>query len=242
MKEHALLDWDSEFFGFGVAKIIPSTLDADRLSEILEDLRRQNVSLVYWASDSDSRESQIAGNSAGGLLVDRKITYVLDLETLDKHSFGQAGIVEAYAAPTASEKLEDLAIQSGAYSRFRADPRIPSEQFEELYRIWIRRSVTGEIANAVLVINGESDTVCGMITLGERRGRGDIGLVAVETSSRGRGYGRLLVEAALHFFSSQGYRHSQVVTQADNEPACRLYEAVGYRVETRENLFHFWLT
>ena len=39
-----------------------------------------------------------------------------------------------------------LAIAAGEYSRFAVDRRFPREKSESLYRIWIQRSVSGEIA------------------------------------------------------------------------------------------------
>ena len=241
MDDFTILDWDSNFFGFRVGRILPTCLDASHLKLILDELRREKVTLAYWASDSESPESEAAGNSLGGFLADRKTTYLLDHGKLDKDSIGNLQPVVEYGVATASEDLEQLAIQSGAYSRFKVDPRIPTERFEELYRLWIRGSVSKRLADAVMVVQGSNDKVVGMVTLGQKNGRGDIGLIAVDSDSRGIGYGRVLVNSSLMFFLSEGYKYSQVVTQGDNVPVCSLYESVGYTLEKCENLFHFWL-
>lgn len=241
MNEFTILDWDSNFFGFRVARILPTRLDASHLESILNELRREKVMLAYWASDRDSPESEVAGNSLGGFLADRKTTYLFDLGTLNEDPKGGMQSVVEYGEATATEELEQLAIQSGEYSRFKVDPKIPTERFEEMYRLWIRQSVSERLADAVMVIQGSGDKVIGLVTLGQISGRGDIGLIAVDLDSRGHGYGRVLVNSSLRFFLAEGYKYSQVVTQRDNVPACSLYESIGYTVEKCENLFHFWL-
>lgn len=185
--------------------------------------------------------SEMAARSLGGFLADRKTTYFQRLGGIDHQQPLSTAPIVHYAEPVPTKKLEDLAIQSGEYSRFNVDPRIPTERFEELYRTWIRKSVDRSFADAVMVVQGDDGEIAGMVTLGEKNGRGDIGLIAVNVECRGKGYGRALVYTALEFFRSKGTLDAQVVTQGGNGPACKLYEATGYSVEKQENYFHFWL-
>ena len=80
-----------------------------------------------------------------------------------------------------------------------------------------------------------------MVTLGNKNGKGDIGLLAVGADYRGRNYGRILVQAAQKWFLTNGYQEGQVITQGDNYPAYHLYEKCGYSVEKVEYFYHFWL-
>ena len=79
---YKILSWDSDFFGFLVVKIIPNKLNLKELEKILTDLKERNVSLVYFASDSEHEDSLIAAKSLGGFLTGQKITYILNLETI----------------------------------------------------------------------------------------------------------------------------------------------------------------
>ncbi|MBI5576917.1 MAG: GNAT family N-acetyltransferase, partial [Deltaproteobacteria bacterium] len=153
---------------------------------------------------------------------------------------GKDWIAEEYGAPVPCGELEALAIRAGTYSRFKADPRMPEGKCAELYKMWIRNSVNRNIADSVLVIRG-SGIIAGMVTLGEKQGRGDIGLLAVATGMQGRNVGVSLVRAAQVWARGKGYRLAQVVTQGENVPACRLYEKCGYRIDRIENFFHFWI-
>lgn len=241
MEDYRILDWDSDFFGFKVVRINPSRLDGEQLSEIISHLRSHNVTLVYWPSRKDGgRVGDGAIGRLGGYLVDEKITFVLELDDFDAVQSGAAAVVERYDSTMAVSDLESLAIQSGEHSRFAVDPNIPREKFRELYRSWIRKCLTRELADQVLVIRA-GGSVVGMVTLGGRNDRGNIGLIAVDQSSRGRGYGLALVRAAQVWFIGKDYASAQVVTQGRNVSACNLYRKCGYCVEKVEHYYHFWL-
>ena len=86
-----------------------------------------------------------------------------------------------------------------------------------------------------------ANELLGLISLGTKEKRGDIGLMAVASNVRGRGIGQLLMQDAERCFVERGYAIAQVVTQRANNEGCRLYESCGYRVERIDNVFHFWL-
>ncbi|MGO9605599.1 MAG: GNAT family N-acetyltransferase [Candidatus Binataceae bacterium] len=240
MEDFVSLEWDSSFFGFPVAKILATSSNSLQLGRILSRLR-QNTVLAYWMIDSSDLGSAAAAKYHGGVLVDRKLTYVMNLQRTSSAVTSEPSIVAEYGDKTASSYLEDLAVQSGRYSRFNIDPRISRKRFEEMYKIWIRRSVSGELAAKVLVVHGEGDSISAMITLGCKNGRGDIGLVAVHSRLQGRGYGTALMREGRRYFASKGYKHSQVVTQGNNVAACALYQKSGFVLENSQNVFHFWL-
>jgi ribosomal protein S18 acetylase RimI-like enzyme len=236
--QYQVLEWDSRFFGVKVARITPSQLNTRQLSDILSELRGQQVKLAYWSSKSEFDDSVVTGLS--GKLVDKKTTLAIDFDSLIDGEFGSTPIVEPFADSMSVADLEGLAIQAGAYSRFAVDPRMENGKFVALYTTWIAKSLQKELASDVLVIR-EDGQVVGMVTVGEKNGRGDIGLLAVDSRCRGRGYGEKLVRAAQKWFVADGYRYGQVVTQGQNVPAVNLYMKCGYSVERIEYFYHFWL-
>jgi len=234
--DYQLLDWDSGFFGMGVARITEPTLAKRNLADILLALKREGVKLAYWPS---SRECEDEARGLGGYLVDAKTTFAIDLLGLSDDLLS-IDLVEPYSPSMPVAELEELAVLSGACSRFALDPRIPRDKVAALYRTWMNRSLAKEMASEVLVIR-EGSSVVGVVTLGEKNGRGDIGLIAVDAGHRGRRYGEKLVRAAQKWFIENGYARGQVVTQGKNLPACRLYAGCGYSVEKVEYFYHFWL-
>lgn len=240
MTNHEPLPWDSEFFGFGVASLGEQPLGRAELRSALDDLRTRGVRLVYWAPPAADLDSDRAGRAESGRLVDRKTTFAVDdLAGLDPAPAASRR-VRRYEHKTCTPELERLAIQSGGQSRFAVDPKIPRERFESLYRLWMRKSIGGDLAQGVLVA-GEAGRIEGVITLADKDGAGSIGLIAVDESARGRGLGSALIRSALHWARARSLERMRVVTQGDNLPACRLYEKHGFERVGVQSFFHFWL-
>lgn len=226
------LGWDTEFFGFGVARLDPAHLDAATLAEA----RRAGIALAYLAvPDVPASLPDAAIRALGGALVDHKTTFLKP--STDRPA---ALPVRPVQAADSRDALRALAVQSAGHSRYAVDARIPPGKLEQLYHIWIDRSVAREIADEVLVVEVDR-AIAGMVTLGRKQGRGDIGLVAVDARHRGQGLGAVLVDAASAWFHARGEPAVQVVTQGANEAACRLYRRCGFVVERVERFYHFWL-
>lgn len=146
----------------------------------------------------------------------------------------------SYTQKNVTPALLELAWESGIYSRFNVDPNFKSNEYKHLYKTWIEKSVNKEIAKDVLVYMDE-DIISGMITLGEKNKRGDIGLLAVSNVARGKGIGKKLMIAAENYFKEKGYDQLQVVTQGANKAALNLYQSCGYHIDDRTYFYHFWL-
>jgi len=239
MSSYRLLEWDTDFFGFPVATILPPSLSTKGLTSILTELKEKNVSLAYWPSDSNDEGSQEAALSAGGFLADRKATYVTELEEGGKN-YELELMVEEYKETTLAEELKHLTLMSGIYSRYNMDPKVSQKQFEELYTLRIENSIRKTVADAIFVVRLYGK-ILGMVVVGEKNGRGDVSLLAVDVPVRRRGFGKMLVKAAQSWHLLHGHAACQVVTQERNVPARRLYETCGYEIENVENFYHFWL-
>jgi ribosomal protein S18 acetylase RimI-like enzyme len=226
------LSWDTDFFGFPVGRLTASAalVSASDLVERMEE----DMHLAYFSSPNELHDLVAAGFDIR--LVDKKVTFIKKTEP----SLILADFVQPYDASLWPEqKLIALSIQSGIYSRFNVDPAIATTDFERLYTLWMQNSIRKIIAREVLVAAMDG-TIAGCVTLGEKNGCGDIGIIAVNEDYRGRGIGKALMVAAEDWFSQQHYTCARVVTQASNEPAMGLYHACGYQVETMEYFYHIW--
>ena len=224
-----------------MAKILPASLNAKELAECLNALKKQQVKLVYWVVDQHEAIANLAAKDCQGLLVDYKVTFATKL--LDSRFRGNdkyASNIQSYPKQLPNHDLLQLTYLSGKYSRFRADTHITEAQFQQVYGAWITNSSLRHNAQEVLVVK-EHEKIVGMITLGEKNSRGDIGLLAVAEKAQGKGYGTLLVNAGLDYFQQKNYAQAQVVTQQNNLSACKLYEKCGFQVEKIEHFYHFWL-
>lgn len=232
------LPWDSSLFGFSVAYVSADVIHAGRLPRVVEALRSEEVRLAYVCVPWSDAGAAAALALVGGECVDRKVRYrkavVAGLPT-------PPGVESVLGKPCTAD-LEELALVSGTLSRFRVDPRISPDVFERLYVAWIRRSMSGAIAEDVLVVR-TGKAVAGMVTVAGADGgaTGVIGLIAVRDGYRGKGYGTRLMLAAESWCAAHGMPAIEVATQQRNVAACGLYTACGYEVVRDEAVFHIWL-
>ena len=201
------LSWDSAHFGVEVAKIEAADIDDRTLQDLLVLAEQKGFSLVYWAAGVARVPDDILQRFSG-LRVDRKATYVVDLDSWSsqdavdcRESFVR--IIEYPRGPAAGPLLE-LGRAANVFSRFVNDPRIPAGKANELFEIWINKSTLGEMAEVVLVaqraetpagvppLGGISARIppkggtptdmvpVGMVTVSRRQDGGQIGLIAVD--------------------------------------------------------------
>jgi dTDP-4-amino-4,6-dideoxy-D-galactose acyltransferase len=236
-RDFSLLPWDSELFGFQVARLHPECIIGERLGRAIANLQAEGVRLAYatlqWSDDT----ARALLDRAGASMVDRKIVFKKPLSTITGMSEG----IEIWSAPECSPGLEALALASGHLSRFRLDPEVPDHVFANLYLQWIRRSVRKEIADVVLVAN-EGESLAGMVTSAIDGNIGNIGLIAVAERYQGRGIGRRLLVAAEAFCTVRKCKWLHVVTQGANESACALYTSQGFALAEEYAVYHIWLS
>lgn len=231
-----LLDWDTEFFGFKVAELIGDALNINELNESLALLSKEEVKLVYGSFINEVSSELFYFPGYEAKLVDKKVTYLKDV---NKDAVYDPGIFK-FNFKKPSDELLNLAVDSGVYSRFNFDKRIPKIKFQDLYKLWMINSVNGSLAKSVLVYK-EKNKILGMITLTEKGNRADIGLIAVNNKFRGMGIGKKLIDAGERWAQDNAYKKIQVVTQGFNLPACILYDKMNFKVESIEYFYHFWL-
>jgi len=230
-----ILDWDSNFFGIKVCRVNGIISDRNELSDVLKELDKLDIDLGYYSSPLPLKGLQNISLLYNCNLVDKKITYLKRI--IRDVTFNDS--VTEFRGEYPDDKLFELAVESGIYSRFNVDRKIGRNKYEELYKQWIINSVSKKLAMKVFVYV-ENKTIIGLVTLGEKNARADIGIIAVDSHHRGRGIGKALMLSAENWFANQDYNYIQVVTQGENLPACRLYEICGYRIDKIEYFYHFW--
>lgn len=235
--EYKILNWDSEVFGFGVARILTDKLDPVDLEKILKGLKKKTISLVYWASDAKNMCSKKVVECMGGFLTGQKITYVAELKTISTKFLSRSVKLKEYNKDESANDLINLILKRSIYSRFYIDPKITKKQYEAIHRLWIINSIKN---NAIFVIK-ENDKIIGFVSLNEMDNRGNIDFIVVDQSFSRKGLGSTLMCAAHNWFISNGYKVVQAITQKENIIASNMYEKFGYHIEKTENFYHFWL-
>lgn len=224
------LTWDSEFFGFPVGKLLLQANDDWNEARTL--LEHSDRILVYIQTDNRNT-SLIAQISTHAPLYDRKTCFRKQLQGTPRWP----DTITEYQGPLLPELLQ-LALTSGEFSRFRQDPRLQT-RFEQLYTIWIEKSLAKQMADAVLV-SKDNAQITGFATVSAKDSTGQIGLIAVSPDCRGKGIASQLLQAADAWYTLHHCQDAAVITQRDNSPACNLYHKNGYAISECTAICHWW--
>lgn len=219
------LDWDSSFFDLKVGK-----LDLKN-NNLTEDLLDSEFDLIYVQS---YKEQEIL-SSEHWLMKTADSRVVLEKVVEKKETHSNEHICSVHML---TDKLLSLAYQSGIHSRFH-DENFPVGSFKRMYSEWISKSISGQLADSVLAYK-DCEKILGFITLKEHDDHITIGLIAVDSETRGRGIGQQLLNSANHFARIKNHDRIRVATQGRNKLAIQFYEKNGYSIESKTKLYHCW--
>jgi len=230
------LSWDSDFFSKKIGKISCNSNAESELRLLLSKAKEQGYQLVYVFGEENLFLDQLFLKKYYAKLVDRKVIYTQSLVATEK----TINKVEEYKNLIITDELESLSYLSGACSRFRLDNHFEPEEFFRLYKTWMSKSLSGELADKVFVVR-ELNEIVGIVTLKFQKEVGNIGLIAVSETVQNKGYGKDLINACRNAVISEGFQQLEVPTQMGNISACRFYEKCGFKIKSITNIYHFWL-
>jgi dTDP-4-amino-4,6-dideoxy-D-galactose acyltransferase len=227
------LAWDTEFWGVLAARVHATT--SKELEQATDECRGLGVDWASLLIPLSNIELLNAAIAIGYRLADIRQTLrhslPLSVDTLPSYEL---------AEPRDELALCDLAERSFENSRFFADPNLDRERCRFFYNEWVRQSQHGSMGDAIVIHRSEGRTT-GFVTVKlDKCGGGSLPLVAVDATERGRGVGRSLVSGALQWMAAHGAQSVDVVTQASNLPAVRLYEESGFRTLDASAWLHCW--
>ncbi len=241
MNNFEILPWDSQLFGFNVAKILPVEPTLSDFDKIFNKMKEHQVKLAYWQTSLTFNKHKEISNRYNGLFVDLKTTYSKMLSPIVNDIINKPDIkVSTFSGNYPENNMYSIALQCGEYSRFRIDPKISYSIFEKLYKTWIEKSTGKELADDILIYKIDNKTV-GLITVYVKETIGHIGLVGVDNDYRGQGIGNKLIIASEKYFKEAGCMSIEVVTQGLNKTACTLYEKNNFSIKSQTNFYHFWI-
>jgi ribosomal protein S18 acetylase RimI-like enzyme len=85
----------------------------------------------------------------------------------------------------------------------------------------------------VLVAEDETGGICGSVMVGHDGHRGWLYYVAAAPDARGRGIGRLMVQAAEEWLRERGVVKAQLLVRETNTPVIAFYENLGFETAPR---------
>ncbi len=225
------LDWDSAFYEMNVGRIsVEHDEDLIKIKKIITEKKNQNYQLIYLFSKTPIVHFE-------RYLMDKKVTY--SCNNLDFTIIKNAALYSLNKDTPLNEKLLDLTLQSGAHSRFLLDTKLAKGSFEKMYRQWIENSLQHIIADEVIVYFDENYK--GFITYKTYTDKTVIGLIAVDTTSRGKQIGTQLIDILKEKTIELGKNSIEVATQMNNVIACKFYEKNNFDIKSIEYIYHIHL-
>jgi len=228
------LDWDSDFFGCRIAKIITNYLTLELIGRVLAWCHEREIDCLYFLSNTDDRETLRLAEDNRFQLMDIRLTFDRQIDTIPEH-LATTRFCTANDVPA----LQAIARVSYHDTRFYYDDHFPNNLCDRLYEIWIARSCA-DYADAVLIAEMQGDPVGFISCHLEDNETGRIGLVGVREDARDCGIGQQLVYNALRWFSEQHTKRVTVATQGRNYAAQRLYQKCGFLTNSVQLWYHRW--
>lgn len=228
------LEWDSTHFKLSVGKF---ELSNDSDFELLSSLSKDAFDVIYLFTTPELSQQFNSWFLFHQLnLMDRKQLLAMAVPN------GRSIEIDSSISEVTilSERALSLAFQSAAYSRFKIDSNFEKEVWQTLYTNWIEGSVSKRIAKATYGYF-EAGNLLGLITYGIKNGAGDIGLLAVDEATRGKGIGKKLVAKVINQSISDTLEKLTVVTQGLNVNAVNFYKTCGFEVENEIDIYHYWV-
>lgn len=227
------LKWDSSFFNKKIGRIIFSNFTVSGLEENLKLAKDEKYDLIYVFENIDDKTILLENYKPH--LIDTKIILAKEVEP----ELEIDCLIQDFTGSKSNEMIDNLAISSGEYSRFNLDNGFSSADFHNLYKTWIRNSLNRDIADKVYI--NADEKITGLISIKITKGIGVIGLVSVSELAQGKGIGKCLVNVCNNFLFLNNIKKMEVATQAANLRAISFYKKNGFKIQTRANIYHFWL-
>lgn len=228
------LVWDSNFFGLKTGRV--GCQGGKDASLALAEARRKSYKLVYAFSQEQLGQALL--DEFSGIDVDGQVTHsksAHDCELLKKREHAMDDFFQIFDT---SPALQELALYSGIFSRFRLDANLPPGSFERMYEKWLLNSLR-DTKNSCVYVKGSTLEPLGLVTASWESDSCNIGLLAVHPTFQGQGIGNGLLQLIEEESSKRGATSIGVTTQLSNHNARRLYEKRGYEERKIRYISHF---
>lgn len=252
------LPFDSQLFGYRVMAHNGTDLSKKTLKKIVNYGEKSKTKLIYIFLEEKLSKKALAVYPSLHL-VDEKITFSVDIpphrsvslkeyQQNHKHLSSKHAIC-AYTKKIMTPQLYKLSLLSGQYSRFKSDSRFTQNEHKKLFKIWIKKSATGKIADVCLIAEknkqNQADSLnrfeLGLLTLSKHKTHAEIGLVAIDKQAQGNGIGSDLLDKAKHLSQIWRFPEIRVTTQKRNTNACHFYKKNGFTIQNIRYVYHLWL-
>lgn len=235
-----LLEWDSEHFGFPIARAQVANLDEEIAAAIDRWCGDRGIRCLYFLVDADDAPTARLAAERGYRVVDVRVTVERSLEGVERLPRLPDWMATREADRSDLGFVRALAARGHHGSRFYFDGGFPRELCDALYVKWVERGLRDPARTLrIAEVDGEPAAYHVLGPLGEDRiGRGE--LLAVDERHRGRGVALSLVRDSIRTLAARGAVRHRSVHAARNVGAARYMERAGLLTAAVEVWHHKW--
>jgi GNAT superfamily N-acetyltransferase len=235
-----LLEWDSEHFGFPIARVTGSSLDDASATAIDDWCRERGIRCLYFAADAEEPETARVAAAHGYRMVDIRIVARRSYEGLLDLPAGPEEVVTREATDGDLDYARRLATRSHHSTRFYFDGGFPKDRCDALYVAWVERGARDPARRLLIpTVDGEPVGYNVLAPIGpDLEGHGE--LVAIDERHRGKGYGRAMHFGGYRHCAARGARSARGVFSHRNRANLRLHERIGFLIDEIQVWHHKW--
>jgi hypothetical protein len=251
-----MLPWDSSIFGVKMGQIpilVHEGLPEDSreflkslLDSVLGDCRKEGMRHLNIRVDADNLMLAQVLEEKGFYLVDTIVTYIFNPRRQELPH-----IKQLYKTRVYREEDHDAVLQVAAVAyknfigRYHADPHLPNDLCDKLYRLWAKRILDGDIAEQIIVAERKGKVIG---FLGYRLKQDILEATGVRVAGGGLGgclpdgfgaYAAILETAmreGMHRYDMQDFE-----TQINNVNIILIYQKLNFEYTRAQYTFHAWL-
>jgi GNAT superfamily N-acetyltransferase len=233
-------DWDSQHFGFVVARLSEGSSEA--LREAMDICWKEGVRLVISRFSTDNIHFAQELEGLGFQLMDTVTRYRLSLSNMALPAVRTPATIRPCLVSEA-QYLADMAtdIYVNHMGHFHNDPRLDRDKCNSVYAELIRNScIKDGFADLVLVaeIKGK------VVGFHSHRVEGDglAGIISgVTREAQGYGIGKALILVSADWGRSQGLKWIEEYPHLNNYPMHGIMTSLQFKMQSSSYTFHKWL-
>ncbi|KKD54564.1 MULTISPECIES: GNAT family N-acetyltransferase [Paenibacillus] len=229
-----LLHWDSIFFAMNMAEV--STTSEVSNSYFQHVIEKNKLDFIQALCEIDDITTIHFLENENFHIADTKVTFETTIET-NVHSKSSLVLATEHDFPILQNMMTGLFKDS----RYFCYPHLFDKgKVDELYKLWVKKSITGAFDDYCLVIK-LNEEILGFVTIKEDLidGKARIGLLGIDLKHQNNGVGTKLLTELKRFLESRPIEQIVVSTQGRNYSALNLYIKCGYRIQKMES-WYYW--
>jgi GNAT superfamily N-acetyltransferase len=235
-----LLEWDSEHFGFGIARVVGSELDEATARLADEWCAQRDVRCLYFLADADDAESARVAAESGFRAVDVRVSSRRSLSE-EPPPVGPDGLEMGEAREAELDSLRSIAaVTHRGGGRFYFDGGFPPERCDALYGAWVDRGFR-DPDRMLLAARVDGEPVAYQVVGPVEEGGGRrLELLAVDPGRHGAGIGVGTLSGAIRLLRIAGVPETWTILSARNVATVRLHTRLGFLSEKVGVWHHKW--